>query len=262
MGEESEDFRLLDDLVRRGNVAPDVAEKHKQSVRDGSPRRRFNREVKELEERAEDGDVEAMMTLAFMNFAPSLSEWDFVYDHVTSPEWLERAAALGHVPAMLRLGRLYTRTQGWRTVDEDVRTGRNWFLKAAGKPYFSVEALMALGDLSTNRDGGTFNIHDLDGAREWWLKAAKLIDSDTPSDWSLNLASNLYIRLGMLYEQEARDGALYGSDKRGNLKYRRLSREDLQPACFWYEKAAACGSEYAAAQLKEINGGFFSRLFK
>jgi TPR repeat protein len=265
MGEESEDFRLLDDLVRRGHVAPDVAEDHKQSVRDDEPRRRFNREVKELEERAEDGDVEAMMILAFSRFDLHPSLYSFLRTDrcATSPEWLERAAALDHVPAMLGLGRLYTRTLGSFLEDEDkVKIGLDWYKKAAGEPYFCVDALVALGDLSTNREGGTLHIHDLDGAREWWLKAADLIDSDTPSDWSLNLASNLYTRLGMLYEQEALDGAIYGSDKWGNLKYRRLSRQELQPASFWYEKAAACGSEYASAQLKEINGGFFSRFFK
>lgn len=57
-------------------------------------------DVKALQRRAEDGDVEAMMTLANL----FTSEMGVPLDHGLAVHWTRRAAERGHVPALIELG--------------------------------------------------------------------------------------------------------------------------------------------------------------
>ena len=91
----------------------------------------------ELHQRAEQGDVEAQVSLGLMyRRGREISQ-----DYTQARKWFRKAAEQGHAAAQNNLGLMYDHGRG---VDQDFVQARKWYLKAAEQGHANAQYNLAL----------------------------------------------------------------------------------------------------------------------
>ena len=183
-------------------------------------RKMFDNNVKELESKADKGDVSAMTRLGRLYSEMSYPGDPFSkirIDYRKAFYWYQQAALNGDVPSMVRVARMYYFEGG---VRKDMTKSLEWYQKAAKRG--NVEALDTLGNLY--KEGKEVKKDDAK-AFDYFQKAA--IQGDFTAEFYVG---NMY------GECEYWDG------------HRVVPRDDKK-AFEWYHKDALQGHGFAQAAL-------------
>lgn len=138
--------------------------------------------LKELQTKAQNGDLQAQLTLGNMYY---FGEY-IAKDYKEAIKWWLISAERGGDGSQFNLGVMYA--NGWGGVSQDYKEAIKWFLKAAEQGY--VGAQCELGRMYVNGWGVS---QDYKEAAKWWRKAIEQGHSDA----QLCLAFMYYEGLGV-----------------------------------------------------------------
>lgn len=196
--------------------------------------------IPDVENRANQGDVEAMLSLA------TTYSTDKQVDIKQSLYWFTKAAETGSVTAMTKLGLIYLSDN---TSYNDSQKAFIWLSKAANQG--EGEAQLKLADLYTK---GVGTSKDMQLAEKWRKHATAMGFKSSESGFGLEVsARNLDY-----FKNSAAQG---NRDAMHNLAMYYLGTEDttISQAIYWLKKAAEAGS---TESMSVLGGIYASEKFK
>lgn len=233
------------------NVSTQVKTSQPAAASSSTAKRTAAQELKECEEEASRGDMEAQNNLAHIYFTGKVGyTGQIAVDYKKAVYWWTKASNNGHEEAPYMLGECYA--NGWG-VACDYNNAFKWYKLSADRNC--TAGMVKVGDCYLHGKGVN---QDKDMGAFYYSLASDLGNSD--GQFSLGYCylngegvKQDYAQAIALYTQAANNGNAQAQNNLG-ICYETGTgvAKDFSKAAYWYEKAAAQNSEVARTNLQNL----------